>query len=118
VKTFVGTSANALKIQIWTALIALLLVKFLQLRSRFPWHLSRLMALLRQQIFVYRCLWRFINHPLEPPPAQLVPLPLFDSLPDQLGQHTTSSGTQPQLGTALSTVLSPMLIAPTPEPIR
>jgi hypothetical protein len=44
----VGTSANALKIQIWTALIALLLVKFLQLRSRFSWHLSRLMALLRQ----------------------------------------------------------------------
>ena len=56
VKTFVGTSANALKIQIWTALIALLLVKFLQLRSKFSWHLSRLMALLRQQIFVYRCL--------------------------------------------------------------
>jgi hypothetical protein len=29
VKTFVGTSANALKTQIWTALIAMLLVKIL-----------------------------------------------------------------------------------------
>jgi hypothetical protein len=35
VKTFVGSSANALQIQIWTALIALLLLKYLQLRARF-----------------------------------------------------------------------------------
>jgi hypothetical protein len=32
IKTFVGTTANALKTQIWTALIALLAVKFLQLQ--------------------------------------------------------------------------------------
>ena len=32
VKTFVGTSANALHIQIWTALIALLLLKALSSR--------------------------------------------------------------------------------------
>jgi hypothetical protein len=31
IKTFVGTSANAVKIQIWTALIAMLLLRFLQL---------------------------------------------------------------------------------------
>jgi hypothetical protein len=37
IKTFVGTSANALKVQVWTALIALLLLKYLQLRSRFGW---------------------------------------------------------------------------------
>src|SRR5882724_4561749 len=35
IKTFVGTSANALKVQVWTALIAMLLLKYLQLRSRF-----------------------------------------------------------------------------------
>lgn len=34
IKTFVGTSANAVKIQIWTALIAMLL-RYLQLISRF-----------------------------------------------------------------------------------
>lgn len=33
IKTFVGTSKNALLIQIWTALIAILLLKFLKFRS-------------------------------------------------------------------------------------
>jgi hypothetical protein len=67
VKTFVGTTANALKTQIWTALIALLAVKFLQLQAKFPWSLSRLIALLRQQLFVYRNLWRWLESPFEPP---------------------------------------------------
>jgi hypothetical protein len=67
IKTFVGTSANALKIQIWTALIALLLVRYLQLSSRLQWHLSRFLALLRHQLFVYRDLWRFLDNPLEGP---------------------------------------------------
>jgi Transposase DDE domain/Domain of unknown function (DUF4372) len=67
IKTFVGTTANALKTQIWTALIALLAVKFLQLQAKFPWSLSRLIALLRQQLFVYRDLWRWIESPFEPP---------------------------------------------------
>lgn len=102
VKTFVGTSANALKIQIWTALIALLLVKFLQLRSKYSWHMSRLMALLRHQIFVYRCLWRFLDHPLESPPAQLAPLPLFDHIPSDSGQQPAASDPQPQLAASVS----------------
>ncbi len=43
VKTFVGTSANALKTQLWTVtLIAMLVVKYLQLRSTFGWSLSNL----------------------------------------------------------------------------
>lgn len=67
IKTFVGTSANALKTQIWTALIALLAVKFLQLQAKFPWSLSRLIALLRQQLFVYRNLWRWLESPFEAP---------------------------------------------------
>ena len=54
VKTFVGTSANALKTQIWAALIAMLLIKYLQLKATFGWSLSNLVALLRQQLFVYR----------------------------------------------------------------
>ena len=67
IKTFVGSSANALKIQIWTALIALLLVRFLQLRSKVQWHTSRFIALLGRQLFVYRDLFRFIDHPFEGP---------------------------------------------------
>jgi hypothetical protein len=68
VKTFVGTSANALKTQLWTALIAILLVKYLQLRATFGWSLSNLVALLRQQLFVYRDLWAWIDDPFQPPP--------------------------------------------------
>jgi len=69
VKTFVGTSPNALKTQIWTALIAMLLLKYLQLRSSFGWSLSNLCALLRQQLFVYRDLFPWLNDPFQPPPA-------------------------------------------------
>jgi len=80
IKTFVGTSANALKIQIWTALIALLLLKYLQLRASYGWSLSNLVALLRQQLFVYRDLFTWLNQPFEAPPglesANSVQLPL------------------------------------------
>ena len=69
VKTFVGTSANALKTQIWTALIAMLILKYLKLKSTFDWSLSNLVALLRQQLFVYRDLWAWLDCPFEPPPA-------------------------------------------------
>ena len=69
VKTFVGTSANALKIQIWTALIAMLVVKFLQLKSKYGWSLSNLVALLRQQLFVYRDLYTWLDDPFQAPPA-------------------------------------------------
>ncbi len=82
VKTFVGTSANALKTQLWTALIAILLVKYLQLKSRFGWALSNLVALLQQQLFVYRDLWAWIDDPFQPPP---IPAGLPEQLALQLG---------------------------------
>ena len=68
-KTFVGTSENAVQTQIWTALIAMLLVKYLQLKSTFAWSLSNLVALLRQQLFVYRDLMSWLNDPFQAPPA-------------------------------------------------
>jgi len=67
IKTFIGTSENAVHIQIWTALIAVLLVRYLQLRSSWNWSLSNLFALLRQQLFVYRDLWIWMNQPFRPP---------------------------------------------------
>jgi Transposase DDE domain/Domain of unknown function (DUF4372) len=69
VKTFVGTSANALKTQIWIALIAMLVLKFLHLKSQFGWSLSNLVALVRQQLFVYRDLDIWLDHPYQAPPA-------------------------------------------------
>jgi IS4 transposase len=68
VKTFVGTSANALHIQLWTALIALLVLKYLQLRSTFGWSLSNLVALLQFQLFTHRDLWVWLNDPFTGPP--------------------------------------------------
>src|SRR5258708_22031953 len=44
IKTFVGTSANAVRTQVWTALIAMLVLKYLQLKSTFSWSLSTLAA--------------------------------------------------------------------------
>lgn len=69
VKTFVGCTENAVQTQIWTALIAMLLVKYLQLKSTFNWSLSNLVALLRQQLFVYRDLYKWLNDPFQAPPA-------------------------------------------------
>jgi hypothetical protein len=69
VKTFVGTSANALHIQLWTALIALLVLKYLQLRSTFGWSLSNLVALLQFQLFTHRDLWAWLNDPFTGPPG-------------------------------------------------
>ena len=69
IKTFIGTSENAVQTQIWTALIAMLVVRYLQLRSTWNWGLSNLVALLRQQLFVYRDLWEWLNQPFHPPVA-------------------------------------------------
>jgi len=79
VKTFVGTSENALYIQIWTALIAMLLIKFMQFKAAIKWSLSNLVAFLRWNLFTYRNLWDWLDRPedtppLEPAPSQL-PLP-------------------------------------------
>ena len=68
IKTFVGTSANALHIQVWTALIAILTLRYLKLRSTFGWALSNLLAMLRFNLFAYRDLWSWLNDPFRPPP--------------------------------------------------
>jgi len=73
IKTFVGTSANAVKIQIWTALIAMLILRYLQLLSRFPWSLSNLVALLRMNLFTHRDLWSWLDQPFETPPVPYEP---------------------------------------------
>jgi hypothetical protein len=76
VKTFVGTNENAVKTQIWTALIAMLLLKFLQLKSSWNWSLSNLAAMLRFNLLSYRDLWAWLDDPfqvpiIEPGPQQL-----------------------------------------------
>jgi Transposase DDE domain/Domain of unknown function (DUF4372) len=72
VKTFVGTSENAIRIQIWTALIALLLLKWLHHLSKANWSLSNLASMLRLNLFTYRELTQWIDNPMGTPP--LVPV--------------------------------------------
>lgn len=76
IKTFVGTSANALKIQIWSALIAILILKYLQMRARCGWSLSRLVALIRMHLFTYRDLWAWLDNPFLPPDDPTSQMPL------------------------------------------
>lgn len=73
VKTFVGTTENALHIQIWTALIAMLLLKWLHHLSRANWSLSNLATMLRLNLFTYRDLLDWLHNPFGTPP--LVPGP-------------------------------------------
>jgi hypothetical protein len=92
VKTFVGTSENALFIQIWTALIAMLLIKYLQFKSKFAWSLSNLVAFLRWNLFTYRDLWEWIDDPFDILPA--VPEPVQHLLPFKgFGQHILKPAT-------------------------
>jgi len=67
IKTFVGTSENAVNVQIWTALIAMLLLKFLLLKSTWSWSLSNLAAMLRFNLLSYRDLWAWLDEPFKIP---------------------------------------------------
>jgi hypothetical protein len=67
IKTFVGTSENAVNVQIWTALIAMLLLKFLLLKSTWAWSLSNLAAMLRFNLLSYRDLWAWLDQPFKIP---------------------------------------------------
>lgn len=68
IKTFVGTTRNALLTQIWTALIAILILKYMKFRSKLGWSLSNLIAMLRYNLFTYRDLWKWLDNPFETPP--------------------------------------------------
>jgi hypothetical protein len=92
VKTFVGTTENALYIQIWTALIAMLLIKYLQFKSKFGWALSNLVAFLRWNLFTYRDLWEWIDNPFETLPIKPQSVQYVLSLPG-LGQHQSKTAT-------------------------
>ncbi len=67
IKTFVGTSENAVKIQIWTALLSMLVLRILQMRSQYGWSLSNLSAMLRFNLLTYRELWSWLDEPFDTP---------------------------------------------------
>jgi hypothetical protein len=73
IKTFVGTNPNAIYIQIWTALIAMLLLKWLHYLSKARWSLSNLASMLRLNLFTYRDLYAWLDHPFSTPPIDPQP---------------------------------------------
>jgi hypothetical protein len=68
VRSFVGTSENALRVQIWTALLAMLLLKWLHHLSKAKWSLSNLASMLRMNLFTYRDLAAWLDNPFGTPP--------------------------------------------------
>lgn len=65
IKTFIGTSSNAVLIQIWTAMITMLILKYLKKISEFDWSLSNLIAFIRMNLFVKISLNEWLNHPFK-----------------------------------------------------
>ncbi len=66
-KSFIGTSPNAVMIQIWTALITILVLKYLKAIAKYSWHLSNLVAFIRINIFVKIELQKWLDKPFIEP---------------------------------------------------
>lgn len=81
IKSFIGTSENAVMIQIWTALITILILKYLKALAKYKWYLSNLVAFLRINLFVKIELQKWLDEPFlkkEKPPDIYKQGVLFD----------------------------------------
>ena len=65
IKSFIGTSSNAVMIQIWTAMISMLILKYLKHSSTYQWSLSNLIAMIRMSLFVKIDLMQWLNYPFK-----------------------------------------------------
>ena len=80
IKSFIGTSENAVMIQIWTALITILLLKALKALAKYNWHLSNLVAFIRLNMFVKIDLQKWLDKPFKiekSPPEKFIQGVLF-----------------------------------------
>jgi hypothetical protein len=81
IKSFIGTSRNAVMIQIWTALITILVLKYLKALAKYNWYLSNLVAFLRINLFAKIDLQKWLDKPFlkkEKPPNKIKQGVLFD----------------------------------------
>lgn len=65
IKSFYGTSKNAVMIQIYTALIYLLLVSFLKFRNKIAWSMKRITRVIREKILDREELLEVLKPPVE-----------------------------------------------------
>ena len=80
IKSFIGTSHNAVMIQIWTALITILMLKALKTQAKYRWYLSNLVAFIRLNLFVKVDLHKWLDNPFakeQPPPNKYMQGVLF-----------------------------------------
>ena len=68
IKSFIGTTENAVMIQIWTAMITILILKVLKELAKYAWQLSNLVAFIRLNLFVKINLQKWLDYPFEKPP--------------------------------------------------
>lgn len=68
IKSFIGTSRNAVEIQIWTAMITMLILTWLKHRAKYKWALANLVVSLRLNTFTKINLEKWLNEPFTPPP--------------------------------------------------
>lgn len=71
IKTFIGTSQNAVEIQIWTAMITMLILRYLKAIAKYGWCLSNLIAFLRLNLFVKIDLQYWLDTPFKPPGEEI-----------------------------------------------
>lgn len=76
IKSFIGTSLNAVLIQIWTAMITMLLLKYLKARAAYKWHLSNLVSFLRFNLLVPTHLYKWLDRPI----FSRIPDPKYEQL--------------------------------------
>lgn len=68
IKSFIGTSHNAVETQIWTALATMLLLCWLKHVAKYKWGLANLVVSLRLNTFTKIDLEKWLNEPFTPPP--------------------------------------------------
>lgn len=68
IKSFIGTSRNAVETQIWTALATMLLLCWLKHVAKYKWALANLVVSLRLNTFTKIDLEKWLNEPFTPPP--------------------------------------------------
>ena len=67
IKSFIGTSRNAVETQIWTALSTMLLLCWLKHIAKYKWGLANLVVSLRLNTFTKIELEKWLNEPFTPP---------------------------------------------------
>lgn len=72
IKSFIGTTRNAVEIQIWTAMATMLLLGWLKHIAKYKWGLANLVVSLRLNTFTKIDLEKWLNEPFIPPPDDTV----------------------------------------------